>query len=53
MRKLVPVILVLSAIATLAGCDDKKGDAKPAATAAAKPKATAAPAKSAEPSGGW
>lgn len=52
MSKLVTVVLVLCALAAV-GCDEKKGDAKPAATSAATAAKTAAPAKSAAPGGGW
>jgi hypothetical protein len=55
MSKLVTVVLVMAAFAAV-GCDDKKGDAKPATTAAATATGaahTAAPAKSAAPGGGW
>jgi len=56
MKTIVAVVLAMGAFTAL-GCDDKKPEAKPeaktAATAAPGHAATAAPAKSAAPGGGW
>ena len=56
MKTIVAMVLAMGALTAL-GCDDKKTDAKPeakpAATAAPAHTATAAPAKSAAPGGGW
>ncbi len=53
MRKVVLAMLAVGVLAAL-GCEDKKPEAKPAATATATAApAKAAPAKSAAPGGGW
>ncbi|APR75777.1 Hypothetical protein A7982_01123 [Minicystis rosea] len=57
MKSLVTVVLLACAFAAV-GCDDKKGDGKPASTSAAATatgaaKQAPAPAKSAAPGGGW
>ena len=46
MRKLVIAMVAVGALAAM-GCEDKKADTKPTAAA------TAAPAKTAAPGGGW
>ena len=52
MRKFMIAMLAVGALTAL-GCEDKKPDAKPAAAAPATANATAAPAKTAAPGGGW
>ena len=53
MKKVVILMMAVGALAAL-GCEDKKPDAKPSTAApAATGHATAAPAKSAAPGGGW
>jgi len=57
MRNVVIAMLAVGALTAL-GCEDKKPDAKPAATATGAaatgaPAKTVAPAKTAAPGGGW
>ena len=53
MKKVVFLMVAVGALAAL-GCEDNKSDAKPAtAAAAATGHATAAPAKTGAPGGGW
>jgi hypothetical protein len=53
MKKVVFLMVAMVALVAL-GCEDKKSDAKPSTTAAAATgHATAAPAKTAAPGGGW
>jgi uncharacterized spore protein YtfJ len=55
MKSFVMTLVLVGCAFAALGCDDKKGDAKPAATGAATgaAKQPAAPAKSAAPGGGW